>query len=448
MRQSVRGDHPDSQGPGDLPKLTAFETSPGIAVALLTGGGDKPYAFGLATELISKGAALDLIGSDDLDFPEFRGKPAVRFLNLRGDQSADASFARKVSRVSKYYARLIRYAATAKPKIFHILWNNKLEAFDRTLLMLYYRALGKKIVLTVHNVNAGIRDSKDTTLNRLTLRIQYRLADHIFVHTKSMKVELCEQFAVQEDCVTVIPFGINNSVPNTRLTPSEARLRLGIGKDERTLLFFGNIAPYKGLEYLTTAFQQTLNTHDNYRLIIAGWPKNCESYWATIRESIREDVGKGRVLLRADYIPDEETELYFKAADVLVLPYRHIYQSGVLFLGYSFGLPVLAADVGALKDEIIEGKTGFVFKPEDPLDLATTIERYFASDLFLNLNSHRQAIRDYAAEGHSWEVVGQVTMNIYAGLLRIPYPTELANSDASKTSPDVKTPSRVRHSEF
>ena len=53
-----------------------------------------------------------------------------------------------------YYAKLIRYAATAEPRIFHILWNNKFEYFDRTLLMLYYRLLGKKIVLTAHNVNA------------------------------------------------------------------------------------------------------------------------------------------------------------------------------------------------------------------------------------------------------------------------------------------------------
>ena len=96
-----------------------------------------------------------------------------------------------------YYARLIRYAATAKPRIFHILWNNKFESFDRTLLMLYYKVLGKKIVLTVHNVNAGRRDSKDTRLNRLTLRIQYRLADHIFVHTEKMKRELIEEFGVR-----------------------------------------------------------------------------------------------------------------------------------------------------------------------------------------------------------------------------------------------------------
>ncbi len=94
--------------------------------------------------------------------------------------------------------------------------------------MLFYRLLGKRIVLTVHNVNAGRRDSKDTPLNRLTLRIQYRLADHIFVHTEKMKLELIEEFGVQGHRVTVIPFGINNAVPNTRLTPSEARQRLGI----------------------------------------------------------------------------------------------------------------------------------------------------------------------------------------------------------------------------
>ena len=72
--------------------------------------------------------------------------------------------------------------------------------------------------------------------------------------------------------------------------------------------------------------------HPEYRLIIAGQAKNCEKYWSTIRELIAEDERTGRIMLRADYIPDEETEIYFKAADVLVLPYRSIYQSGVLFL--------------------------------------------------------------------------------------------------------------------
>ncbi len=412
-----------------------------ITVTLLTGGSDRPYVFGLATSLMSKGAALDLIGSDELNCPEFHGQRGVTFLKLRGDQRPDASFLRKVSRVSMYYAKLIRYAATARPRIFHILWNNRFESFDRTVLMLYYKLLGKRIVFTAHNVNAGRRDSKDTPLNRLTLGIQYRFADHLFVHTEKMRRELIEEFRVQGSRVTVIPFGINNSVPNTSLTPVMQDSDWASERSERTILFFGRITPYKGLEYLIAAFQRILARREDFRLIIAGRPDNCERYWQTIQKAIRDDVQRGRVLLKAGFIPDDETEVYFKAADVLVLPYRNIYQSGVLFLGHSFGLPVLAADVGSLKDEIVEGKTGFVFRPEDPVDLANAIQRYFASDLFAELENRRQGIRDYATQRHSWDVVSQMTITVYAGLLRMSSPGQALNRDASSASLDAKAPS-------
>src|SRR4030095_8501179 len=62
-----------------------------LNIALLTGGGDKPYALGLAEALASNGVSLDFVGSDDLDDPELRKNPDVRFLNLRGDQRPDVS---------------------------------------------------------------------------------------------------------------------------------------------------------------------------------------------------------------------------------------------------------------------------------------------------------------------------------------------------------------------
>ena len=419
---------------GDVIREASPGTQSDLEVALLTAGRDKHYVFGLATELIAKGAELDLIGSDALDCPELRSAPKLNFLNLRGDQRSDASMLKKVLRVLVYYVRLIRYAAGAKPKVFHILWNNKFQYFDRTLLMLYYHLLGKKVILTVHNVNTETRDSRDSRLNRLTLRIQYRLTHHLFVHTEKMKKELMDGYGVPVMRITVIPYGINNAVPNTNLSPRDARMRLGIRDDEKAILFFGHIAPYKGLEYLVTAFQQLLALHDEYRLIIAGGPKNCEKYWQAIYDSIRDEVRKGHIQLRADSIPDEEIEVYFKAADVLVLPYRDIYQSGVLFLGYSFGLPALAADVGSLKDEIVEGKTGFVFAPEDPVDLARAIEHYFASDLFSELASRRREIRDYAAERNSWDAVGKLTMSVYSSLLRLQPPQEMLNKEQSDAS--------------
>jgi glycosyltransferase involved in cell wall biosynthesis len=401
-----------------------------IEVALLTGGGDRPYAYGLTMELISRGVGIDLIGSDDLDFPEFRGKAGLNFLNLRGSQKPEASLVSKITRISLFYAKLFRYVIAAKPKIFHILWNNKFQFFDRTLLTLYYRLLGKKIILTVHNVNTSRRDSKDSALNRQTLRFQYRQADHIFVHTQEMKQELSKEYCVNESQVTVIPFGINNSVPNTDLSSIEAKERLGLRREDKTILFFGNIAPYKGLEYLVSAYQQIAAKRSDYKLIIAGRPKGFEQYWTEVQNKIRADVQKGKIILRKEYIPDEETEVFFKAADVLALPYRYIYQSGVLFLGYSFGLPVLAANVGSLRDEIVEGKTGFVFKPEDPVDLERAIEAYFSSELFSNLSARRAEIRDFAMKRNSWTVVGQSTMRTYARVLGL-----VSDNDSADVAP-------------
>jgi D-inositol-3-phosphate glycosyltransferase len=401
--------------------------SDGASVALLTGGGDRPYAFGLATVLIAQGAGFDFIGSDELDFPELHGIEGIRVLNLRGNQRPDVGLLEKIGRIAAYYGRLLRYAATAPPPLFHILWNNKFEYFDRTLLMLYYRVLNKKIVLTVHNVNAQLRDGRDSRLNRWTLRTQYRSADHIFVHTEAMRQELLDEYGVYSGQVTVIPFGINNSVPNTSLKSSEAKQKLGIGSDEKVILFYGNVTPYKGLEYLVSAFRRVQERRPGYRLIIAGRPKGCAEYWAGIREKLREEVQSGRALIREEFIPDEETEIYFKAADVFVLPYRHIYQSGVLFLGYSFGLPVIAANVGSIRDEVLETKTGFMFQAEDSKDLADAIERYFDSDLYANLNVRRQEITDYALQRHSWDTVGRATMNVYASLLHGASSEEVVN---------------------
>jgi glycosyltransferase involved in cell wall biosynthesis len=389
-----------------------------IEVALLTGGFDKPYAFGVAMAVMPQAVRLDFIGSDEVDSPELHAQPRLNFLNLRGSLEPDASLASKVSRVLLYYARLIRYATFARPRIFHILWNNRLQYFDRTLLTLYYKALGKKIVLTAHNVNAGKRDENDSLLNRLTLKIQYRLADHIFVHTEKMKRELLDDFGVREHAVSVIPFGINNSVPNTALTATEARRRLGIREREQIILFFGAIRPYKGLEYLVAAFQQIAPGNRNYRLIIAGERKGgAETYLAEIQQTISQSVSREQIVQKIEYIPDEETELYFKAADILVLPYTHVFQSGVLFLGYSFGLPVIATDVGSLADDIVEGRTGFLCKPCDSESLAKAIETYFGSQLYQQLDSRRPEISNFANQRYSWDVVSRKTRAVYDQLL-------------------------------
>ncbi len=403
----------------DIARQNICITPPTVLdVALLTGGVDRPYAYGLAMALVSKSVRLEVIGSDAIDSPEMHSTPNLRFLNLWTTQRTDATLVDNLLRTLRHYVSLVRYAVAAEPGVFHILWNSKVQFFDRTLLMLYYKVLGKKIALTAHNVNKEKRDSNDSLLNRLTLKIQYRLADHLFVHTQKMKNELIQDFGVRERSVTVIRHPINNAFPDTDLTPAEAKYRLGIREDEKTILFFGKIKPYKGVEHLLAAFRQLMVSDGNYRLIIAGEvQKGNQQYMEELLRTVTRELNPGRIILKTQFIPEEEAELYLKAADVLALPYNDIFQSGVLFLAYSFGLPVVATDVGSFREEIVEGATGYLCRPADPADLATAIETYFASDLYRNLGTRRQEIKDYADLHHSWDAVAELTRNAYAELL-------------------------------
>jgi glycosyltransferase involved in cell wall biosynthesis len=387
-------------------------------VALLTGGMDRPYAFGLMCALASRGARVDVVCGAELDGYERSAASELNFVRIYGDQRQRVSSLRKILRHLRFYWRLIRYSVMSKAKVFHILWNYRFTTFDRTALMLYYKLLGKRIVLTAHNVNAGKRDSNDSALNRFTLKLQYRFVDHIFVHTDKMKQELMSGFTVSESKISVIPFGLNDSVPNTDLQPADARSRLGLNDSDKVVLFFGGIRPYKGVEFLVAAFQQFARGNRSHRLIIAGQPKKeALQYWEGIQQEIEKMDVAGQITQHIRFIADEETEVYFKAADVAVLPYTEVFQSGVLFLAYSFGLPVIATNVGSLREDILEGHTGYTCRPCDETDLARAIDRYFESDLYGGLQARRAGIRAFAQSRNSWSIVGEKTCSIYAQLL-------------------------------
>jgi D-inositol-3-phosphate glycosyltransferase len=406
------------------------------SIGLLTGGSDKPYAVGLACALSTEGIAVEFIGSNELDCRETRAIPNLTFFNLRGDQREDAPFLTKAMRVLLYYGKLLRYAATAPPPVLHILWNNKCELLDRTLLMAYYRVVGKRVVLTAHNVNTAARNGTDSYLNRLSLRLQYRLSDHLFVHTDAMKRQLIAEFGVTESRVTVIPFGINDTIPKTDLTPQSARRSLGIPPDERTVLFFGQIAPYKGVEYLINALALLLQRGEGIRLIIGGKVKRgSEEYWRSIAGRIAELGLSDLVLQKIGFIPDEHVEPYFKAADAVVIPYVDIFQSGVPFLAFSFGLPVIATDVGSLREDVTT-ETGLLCEPKDSADLARAISDFYRSRLYLEAPRARQTIRAIAEEKHSWRIVGERTAAVYACVTR----NSGAHSLVTSGAPPRRTP--------
>lgn len=401
---------PDARPGEPLRQPTAPE------VAILTGGGDPHYSHGLAISLAAAGVRSDFIGSDDLDSKAIRSTASIRFLNLKGDQNPGSPLPRKVARICRYYTRLLRYALASRARVFHVLWNSRLEWFDRTILMLFFKACGRRVVLTAHNVNRGRRDGTDSVANRLTLRFQYRIADHLFVHTGQMKEELAREFGVAGRKVTVIPFGVNNIVPNTSLTGSEARTELGISPDEKVVLFFGTISAYKGLDMLVSALALAQCQGIYCRLIIAGQPKPGPSYLQEVRRRIQSLGLSDWIIEDIGHVPDERAEIYFKAADVLALPYSSIFQSGVLFLAYSFGLPVVATDVGNFRDDVVEGITGHVANGTTDGEFALAIRRFFDGPIYADMPCARKRIATHVLKKHSWAGVAATTREIYREL--------------------------------
>jgi glycosyltransferase involved in cell wall biosynthesis len=396
-----------------------------MTVVLLTGGQDASYVRGLVRELAARDVRVILVGHAELAAAAEERNDRVDFRNMVGSLDPDDGLLGKAWRVLSYYARLLVFAARTSETLFHILWFRKFPLVERLILIAYFKFLRKKLVFTAHNVDDRARNSNRTTfLNRLSLTFLYRTVDHVFVHTPKMKHELVEAFGVAEDKVTVVPFGINDVVPVARKTRSEARRQLGLGSDEKVLLFFGNIAPYKGVDDLLRALASLVHAGDRFTLILAGAVKDrsCETYWATLESLIEELQLTKYVRKEIRYIPDADVGLFFKAADVSVLPYRRVYQSGVLALSYAQGVPVIAADVGSIREDVLEDETGLLFRPGDVGDLAAKIQTYFASDLFKHRETRERSISDYGIQRFSWGINADRTCAVYERVVLDPAP--------------------------
>ncbi len=159
-----------------------------------------------------------------------------------------------------------------------------------------------------------------------------------------------------------------------KMTREEAAATLGVNPALKTLLFFGLIREYKGLDILLEAFR---SLPEDYQLIIAGEPYGSFDKYQKIIDSL---PGKDRVHVFPDYIRDSEVKKFFSAADVAVLPYRSATQSGISSIAYHFDVPMIVTDVGGLKGTIGERGTGIVAAVPEPGTIRAEILRYFASD--------------------------------------------------------------------
>jgi len=188
-----------------------------------------------------------------------------------------------------------------------------------------------------------------------------------------------------------------------QIPKNEAKSQLGIS-EEKVILYFGLIRKYKGLDILIESVGRLKNELQDFKILAVG---DCyddpEYYERLIKTHDVEDVFD----LRLEFVPNDQVNKYFSAADVVVLPYKSATQSGVVPIAYHFDTPVIVSDVGGLKEIVDEGKTGYTVQPNFE-DVADGILTFFEKQMKLDFQAE---IEEYKQQ-FSWNVFVEKLENL------------------------------------
>ena len=386
-----------------------------LKVAVLNAGGQPDYLYGFVSGIANANVDIEIVDGDKTvnSFKKYRN---VTHLNYKGSvHQASTSAIRKSIKLFKYYLRLIIFPFITKSKIFHIQWENKFVVFDRTILILWYKLFGKHIVYTAHNVNPYSRDGNGNVFKEKSLSFLYNKVDKIIVHTSQMRDALINQFNIDSSKISICLHGINNFAQGALISKNDARIHLNVKGSKKVILFFGQVGYYKGLDILLESINELIIKGEDVFLIIRGRPKNCKEYVDECLEIIRKYNLYDKVDLKFDFIPHSEVDIIFQAADVVCLPYRSIFQSGVVFMALKYGVPMIATDVGNFKEDILMNENGMLAKEISAESLSTAFIEFFKSQYYLNPDIKSRIIKDAKAY-YSWDKIGMEYIQIYENL--------------------------------
>jgi D-inositol-3-phosphate glycosyltransferase len=196
-----------------------------------------------------------------------------------------------------------------------------------------------------------------------------RFGDRPFTNyfTKPVDAFLSQSASVQEDLSqfdTTKPRKLNPHPLfdnfGARESVEFARQRIGVPIEGIYFLFFGFIRDYKGLDLLVEAMSDPCLKASGAKVIVAGeFYSNEEKYLDLIKKhGVSDDI-----ILKTEFIPDDQVAHFFNACDVVVQPYKDATQSGVTQIAYHFEKPMIVTNVGGLAEIVPHGKSGFVCEP-------------------------------------------------------------------------------------
>jgi glycosyltransferase involved in cell wall biosynthesis len=356
-----------------------------------------PYDHALAAALARAGADVELVTSRFQYGPVPRGegyrvnelfyrRTVERGLEARG---------RMPLKLAEHVPDMLRYRRhAAVADLVHWQWLT-VQPLDVHLL-----APKRPRVLTAHDViPREPRPGQVAATRRLVNRM-----DAVVVHSESGAARLRDELGLAPERIRVIPHGAFDyltRLPDERPLPPELAAVEG-----PVVLFFGLLRPYKGIDVLLEAFREV----EGAELWIVGMPR-------MPIEPLREAAARCGATVRfvPRFVTDPEIPAFFRRADLVVLPYREIDQSGVLYTALAFGKPMVLSDVGGFSELAHDHGAAQLVPPGDPATLAAAINELLSNEAARTRLA--EAARAAAAGPYSWDGIAERTMALYRELL-------------------------------
>jgi glycosyltransferase involved in cell wall biosynthesis len=342
------------------------------------------YAAGLCGGLAAAGAKTVLLTRDHgLEFGGQGDEMRTEVRRLAGAQTAIWTVPGRIRRIASLPA--VRALAAARrafrPDVIHV--QGGIE--DDVRLLWAAGVWRGRYAYTCHDPTGHPGDPRhraELVLGGVVLR----RAALVFVHAETLRQELLSHHSISAP-VVVLPHGIQE--------PTVAPFPAG-----PCVLFFGRIAPYKGLDVLLDAMDGVWTAQPATRLVVAGMGELPP----------HPALGDARVELRLGHVPEAEVPGLFASASVVALPYLHASQSGVGSLAKGFGRPIVVTAAGGLPELVADG-SGVTVPPGDAPSLARALIRIIESPRVAEEMSRAGAAS--AAGGASWPTVGELTLAAY-----------------------------------
>ena len=275
-----------------------------------------------------------------------------------------------------------------KPDVIHIQESGLWWSFLLPYLSKY------PLVCTIHDVHPHLGSRKVDQIIGQKYIVGH--SNDIIVHGVSAKKELLMKYPNLGGRCHIIPHGDYSFF---------LRYKTDVKTEKDTVLFFGRIEDYKGLEYLINAVHIASEINPKIKLIIAGGG-DLSKYEGAIRKNTN------LFEIHNEYIMDSMVARFFQRASVVVLPYIEGTQTGIIPIAYAFKKPVIVTDVGSIPEVVEQGKTGLVVRSRDSSALADAILKVLQNEAMRQYMGN-EAYNKMQSE-LSWKVIAQKTANVYA----------------------------------